>query len=149
MFSAPPRSVWDLPYPQANARCRELTGAGLSVQAFRLLPRMIEVEAYRDQDRQPLYEVHPELVFRSLHKGLLPDGKKTWNGQQRRRALLAGAGVVLPDRLPEAGSGPPDDVLDAAAVAWAADRVARGTGHHLPAEPDQFDHRGRPIVIWY
>jgi len=149
VFSVPPRPVWELPYAEANARCRELTGAGLSVQAYRLLPKMLEAEVYRDTGPHDLHEIHPELVFVGLAGGLVPYGKKTWNGQMARRALLEAVGLTLPPDLPEAGDVPPNDVLDATAVAWGAVRIARGQARHVPDPAVQVDHRGRPIVIWY
>ncbi len=148
VFLVPPRSVWELPHAQASARCVELTGKGLSIQAYRLLPKMLEAEQHRDAGPHELYEIHPELVFASLAGRLLPYGKKSWNGQMLRRALLAGVGVALDDDLPLAFDVPANDVLDAAAVAWCAHKIARGNATHLPDPIDQRDHRGRPIVIW-
>jgi predicted RNase H-like nuclease len=149
VFAVPPRPVWDEPtYAAANACCRVITGAGLSVQAYRLVPKMLEAERYRDAGPHALHEIHPELVFASLAGGLLPYGKKTWNGQAARRAVLAGVGVLLTDDLPEVGHVPANDVLDAAAVAWGAHRIAHGDARCVPDPPDQYDHRGRPIVIW-
>jgi predicted RNase H-like nuclease len=40
-----------------------------------------------------------------------------------------------------------DDVLDAAAVAWTADRVARGTARHAPDPPERFSD-GIDCAIW-
>jgi predicted RNase H-like nuclease len=76
--------------------------------------------------------------------------KTTWAGAARRRGLLALAGIALPDDLGAANSVPPVDVLDAAAVAWSAHRIATGRAGHLPPEtPAQRDDRGEPIAIWY
>ena len=52
-----------------------------------------------------------------------------------RRALLAGVGISLPGNLAAAGAAAPDDILDAAAVAWSADRIARGQASSLPDPP--------------
>ena len=80
----------------------------------------------------------------------LAHAKTTWAGAARRRALLRGAGIVLPDDLGPANPVPPVDVLDAAAVAWTAHRVAIVQAGCLPASPDvQLDDRAEPIVIWY
>jgi hypothetical protein len=38
----------------------------------------------------------------------------------------------LPDQLEDAGTVPPDDLLDAAAAAWTAWRVATGKAEVLP-----------------
>jgi predicted RNase H-like nuclease len=149
VFAVPPRPVWDAPtYEAANARCRALTGQGLSRQAYGLSFRMLEAESYRDSSDRDVHEVHPELVFRTLGDGPVTYGKKTWNGQMARRALLARVGVVLPDALPLVGAVPADDVLDAAAVAWCSHRIATGAARRMPEPPDQHDHAGRPIVIW-
>jgi predicted RNase H-like nuclease len=43
---------------------------------------------------------------------------------------------------------PADDILDAAAVAWTATRIASGRAASLPSPP-QPDDAGRPIAIWY
>jgi predicted RNase H-like nuclease len=149
VFAVPPRPVWDEPtYQTANAKCRDLTGAGLSVQAYRLLPKMLEAERYRDTTAHGLHEIHPELVFASLAGGLLPYGKKSWNGQMIRRGLLARVGIVLDNALPHARDVPANDVLDAAAVAWCAHKIAMGEATRVPDPADQHDHRDRPIVIW-
>ena len=81
--------------------------------------------------------------------GLLPgDGsKKSWRGQRARLGLLRAEGVDLPDDLDAAGDVPTDDVLDAAAAAWSAHRIARGAAKSLP-DPPQND-RGQSIAIWY
>jgi predicted RNase H-like nuclease len=76
--------------------------------------------------------------------------KTTWAGAARRRALLRAAGIVLPDDLGPANPVPPVDVLDAAAVAWSAHRIATDQAGRLPpAGPAQLDDRAEPIVIWY
>jgi hypothetical protein len=70
-------------------------------------------------------------------------GKRSWNGQQERLALLRATGIELPARL-EAGLAPADDVIDAAAAAWSAHRIARGEAQPLPA-----GHVSRVGAIWY
>lgn len=74
--------------------------------------------------------------------------KKTWNGQIARRALLARAGIVLPDNMAGAGNIPPDDILDAGAVAWSAARIAAGRASSLP-HPPQAGAGGAEIAIWF
>jgi hypothetical protein len=66
-----------------------------------------------------------------------------------RRRLLHGAGIDLPDRLAEdAGTAPPDDLLDAAVAAWTACRKARGAARVLPGNADLANGRVTG-VIWY
>ncbi|HEX6873519.1 MAG TPA: DUF429 domain-containing protein [Micromonosporaceae bacterium] len=150
VFRVAPRPVWAAgSHQEASSLCRELTGAGLSMQAWRLGEKILEAEAYRATGAHELFEVHPELVFAGLAGAPLRFAKKTWNGQAARRALLAGVGIELPGDLGPAGVVPVDDVLDAAAVAWCADRIARDAAHHVPDPAIEHDELGRPIVIWY
>ena len=54
-------------------------------------------------------------------------------------------GIDVPDeRIPECR---PDDVLDAAAVAWTAGRVVNGDAFSLP-DPPELDPEGRPVAVW-
>ncbi|MFE7318466.1 DUF429 domain-containing protein [Streptomyces sp. NPDC057555] len=151
VFRVPPRAVWqEQEYDDARRRCRELTGAGLSRQTWGLAPKLREANAcLTEPGGDRLFEVHPEVSFRALSNGAVPLArKKSWAGQMTRRSLLATAGIVLPNELGEAGHTPPDDVLDAAAAAWTAHRIAHGRARSLP-DPPEPDAVGRPIAIWY
>ena len=152
VFRIPPGPVWDEPaFARAVTRCRELTepAMGFSVQAWALRPKLQQAAALRAAQPGLLFEVHPELSFAALNDGTpVAASKKTWNGQMRRRSLLAAAGVRLPDHLVAAGPVPPDDVLDAAAVAWSAGRIARGEAVVLP-DPPECGQDGQPIAIRY
>ncbi|MGW1894574.1 DUF429 domain-containing protein [Streptomyces sp. NPDC002004] len=151
VFRVPPRAVWqEERYDAANRRCRELTGAGLSRQSWGLAVKLREANGLlTGPDSARLFEVHPEVSFRALAGGTpLEHRKKSWAGQMIRRSLLSAAGIDLPDELGEAGRVPPDDVLDAAAAAWTAHRIAQGHARSLP-DPPQHDGRGREIAIRY
>ena len=152
VFSAPPRTVVDGArdgalgtHAQATARATEVSGAGISMQAWRLVPRIVEVDELL-VDGHPLHEVHPEVAFAVLTGAPLPR-KRSWAGITTRRAILDRHGVVLPDRFPGDESAAPDDVVDAAVCAWVADGIAgAGPVLTLPESTGQRDH-GRPIVI--
>ncbi len=93
--------------------------------------------------------MHPEVSFYALAGGVPPAyAKKTWRGQNLRRSLLAEAGLVLPDELGDADRVPVDDVLDAAAAAWSAHRIATGTASRVPETPET-DAEGHPVEIRY
>lgn len=146
VFAAPALETVAATYAATN---EALAGAGrpkLSRQAWALLPRMREVAEVAASD-QRLVEVHPEVSFRAMAGRHLAWPKTSWNGQAQRRRLLAAAGVELPDELGAVGKVPPADLLDAAAVAWSARRVARGEAATLPDPPER--HRGRVVAIWY
>ncbi|MFJ3306626.1 DUF429 domain-containing protein [Streptomyces sp. NPDC086549] len=138
VFLVAPRPVWrELDYGAAADRCEQLTGNRLSRQTWALAPKLAEARAcWLADDR--IHEVHPELSFRALAGGVPPSHpKKTWRGQNQRRSLLARAGIVLPDALGEADRVPPDDVLDAAAAAWSAHRIALGIAGRVPETPER------------
>lgn len=149
VFPIPPRAVVETEdYAAANAECKRSTGQGSTRQSHALFTRIREADRLRDAHGGRLHEVHPELSFQVMAGRPLEFSKKTWAGQTNRRKALAAVGVELPDDLGEAGRVPVDDVLDAAAAAWSAHRIARGVAVRSP-ERRQSDGRGRPIEIWY
>jgi predicted RNase H-like nuclease len=116
----------------------------MSKQSYAIGAGIFEVDAAL-QDR--VYEVHPEVCFAAMKGEPLPYSKRSWNGLMERRRLLAGVGIEIPDDLAGPGAIPPADVLDAAAVAWSAQRIATGLAKALPESPPA--HSGRPVAIWY
>ena len=86
--------------------------------------------------------MHPELTTQAGHRA-----EKTWAGQRERLALLAADGLDLDLLVGDTGDAAPDDVVDAAAVAWTARRLALGTavGHPDPPEPVPY---GLHAAIW-
>ncbi len=145
VFAIPPRAVWAEPdYAAASRRCRELTGKGFSAQTWGLRVKLLEANAYRETCRHRLYEVHPELSFGAMAGGPLWESKHTAAGRGLRRDLLDAAGIAVP-AVPAGLLG---DVLDAAAVAWSARRIAAGRAVTIPGRP-QADARGREIAIRY
>jgi predicted RNase H-like nuclease len=147
VFPIPPRAVWACEtYAEANRACRDLTGQGFSIQAWGLRRKIAEADEFRRRAGTPLYEVHPELAFAALNDGVpLPDSKHTGAGLAARRCLLAGAGISLPPRVSGAAE---DDLLDAAAVAWSARRIADGLAVAL-SNPAQRADDGTEIAIRY
>ncbi len=151
VFAIPPRAVWECQsYAEANRLCRELAGQGLSVQAWGLRRKIAEADQFRRGVATAtggvrLYEVHPELSFAALAGAPLPDSKHTPAGLAVRRDLLARVGITLP---PKVAGAAVDDLLDAAAVAWSARRIATGTAVTL-ANRDQPADDGTEIAIRY
>ncbi len=86
------------------------------------------------------------MSFAALKGAPLDHAKKTWNGQMERRRLLAEARIVIPDILPASVAGaPPDDVLDAAVLAWTARRVHSCDARSLPDQSSPSPGH----TIWY
>jgi predicted RNase H-like nuclease len=151
LFMVPPRPVWEAgTYQDGVNLCRRLTEppAAFSRQAWGLKEKLHRANELYASLRDRLFEVHPETSFAELNGGP-PVGaaKKTWNGQMARRALLAGASIRLPDDLAAAGVVPADDILDAAAAAWSARRIASGEASSMPSPPES-GAAGLPMAIW-
>jgi predicted RNase H-like nuclease len=92
-------------------------------------------------------EVHPEASFRELAGVPLDSSKKSYNGMMMRMELLARGGIRIPQQL-EIGSVDVDDVLDAAAAAWTANRYAERRARSFP-DADAWQHDGdRVVAIW-
>jgi predicted RNase H-like nuclease len=136
-------------YPAALAASRDVTGQGISSQAYRLRAKILQVDRWRQGPQPcPVVEAHPELSFAAMAGTPLPDSKSTWAGAVRRRQLLAAQGIDLDGDLGLSGLRVGvDDVLDAAAVAWTARRVADGAARRLPTEPERFSD-GLDCAVW-
>ena len=137
VFPTPTRAVLDLPFGP---------GLGVSAQAHALGPRILHVTELARRDPR-LHEVHPEVSFRAMNDAQpLRHRKKSAGGALERIELLRRHGVE-PSPLTAAALAPLDDVLDAAAAAWSAHRIACGEAESLPDPPELLD--GRPAAIWY
>ena len=141
LFLTPPRAAYEAPtYAEACAVSRRLTGKAPSRQAWALGPKIRDVETWCDGVGVPVCEVHPEVSFSLLAGAPILAGKATWAGLEARRAVLAAAGIVVPTDVGEAGRAGADDVLDAAAAAWSARRIARGEARCFPDGLEPGDH---------
>ena len=137
VFTTPSRDVLQLPFGP---------GLGVSAQAHALGPRILHVTQLAATDSR-VREVHPEVSFRAMNGGQsLEHRKKSAGGGVERMRLLDAHGIVLGD-LDSAAYAPADDVLDAAAAAWSAHRIASGTAASLPDPPELVDDY--PVAIWY
>jgi predicted RNase H-like nuclease len=136
VFSPPPRCVLGA-RTLADARRR---GGRLTLQALNLLPRIEDVDNAMTTELQcRVFEVHPELSFAAMNDGqpvLAP--KRSAVGARLRRALLTRAGVRVPARPAGAAL---DDLLDACALTWSAQRIVDGTARRIPDVPG-CDERG-------
>ncbi|NKQ55808.1 DUF429 domain-containing protein [Amycolatopsis sp. K13G38] len=148
VFMTPVRAALEAPdHRTASAINCEQAGEGVSIQAYGLRMKLLQVDAWvRTQDRR-VVEIHPEVTFAELAGAPLTASKHTWAGAATRNGLLADAGVVLSDLGPAGRRAGVDDVLDTAAVAWSARRVAGGTARALPDPPEVFGD-GLPCAVW-
>lgn len=146
VFPVPSRRVLECASrAEADRVQRRLAGKGVAAQSFALFSKIREADELRRRGVR-LHEVHPEVSFAAMAGGPLAWSKRTWNGWAQRVRLLADQGIAVPDDLGDAGSVPVDDVLDAAAAAWSAGRIADGAAGSLP-DPAGRDEGGRAIAI--
>jgi predicted RNase H-like nuclease len=137
VFTTPTRDVLGRPFGP---------GLGVSAQAHALGRRILYVTELARSDPR-LYEVHPEVSFRAMNGGRPLSYRKRWaGGVVERLELLRKHGIELAP-LGESASAPIDDVLDAAAAAWSAHRIATNAASTLPDPPEVLD--GRHVAIWY
>lgn len=149
VFATPPRPVLlEMTFDEANSLSRRLTGQGLSRQSYALGPRVLEADSLYKDSALRLFEVHPEVSFTMMGDGPPSAAKKTWHGLQDRISRLAAVGIAVPADIGAAAQAGPDDVLDAAAAAWSAHRLASGQGRSIP-DPPQINERGQRSAIWF
>ena len=148
VFPAPTRiATAATTHVEASAANREATGVGLSIQAFRLVPKILEVDAYVRSPRScRIVEVHPEVSFAAMDAASVVPAKRTAAGAESRQRALRAAGIEPPSYVRGQGYAA-DDLLDACAAAWSAARVARGDAETLPAPPETFSD-ALPAAIW-
>lgn len=143
LFPTPPAPVLDTAsHAEACAVARRVTGRGISLQTWHIVPKIRDFQ--RVELPASVVEAHPELSFRTMAPGTGFASKRTARGAGQRVAALAGwadPGPLLGD-LPARTRL--DDVLDALATAWTAERVARGTAELLGPSTDA---RGRSTAI--
>ena len=157
VFSAPVRGILDATsQPEASRRHRAIDGRGFGAQAFAILAKVREWDAVLQADaaaRAIVREVHPEVSFAALNGGVgLAERKRSAAGEAARTRLLAdsfGAAAVvgLLAAVPRQAAGR-DDVLDALAALWSAERIATGEAGSLPSPP-RHDAVGLPMAIWW
>jgi predicted RNase H-like nuclease len=153
VFSPPTRNA-------LAARCygevAALNGAGMSKEAFNILPKIREVDTLLDSAWQDtLVEAHPELAFLGFAGRPMQHNKRTPAGRRERMKLLRQilgkvcvdpAHVRAEHGLSRVGV---DDVLDACALAIVAARRWREAAQRLPARNPPRDAKGLRMEIWY
>ncbi len=151
LFPMPPRALATLEYAEAREQWQGASEKGFSRQTWAILPKVLEAEQLiyeADPFGARIIEVHPELSFSAMAKGQpLKYSKRSWNGYQERLSLLESVGLSVARDQGDLGKAAPDDLLDAYAAAWTADRFSRDDALSVPEQPTQFD-RDRPIQIW-
>lgn len=130
---------------------------GVSIQAFYLFPKILEIdELLRGNEgfRKRVFESHPEVAFTVLNGGShmrkpkKVKGKVNPAGMEERTELLLKLGVsssVFDQPFPK-GAGD-DDVLDALVCSLVARRIVAGEALSFP-DPPVRDAYDLPVAIW-
>ena len=151
VFAAPIRPVLSAASADEASEIRHrIENKKMTRQAFGILGRVRAVDrAMREAQglRETVREIHPEVCFFFLAGGRpMRDSKKTETGRQEREALLTTAfgrdvSATLEARYYLQVNA--DDVLDAFAALWTAERILNGTCVTIPAAPpvDEFGLR--------
>jgi predicted RNase H-like nuclease len=157
IFPAPVRGILAAAsQADASSRHRAIDGRGYGAQSFAILAHIRAWDSVLRNDaslRTRVFEIHPEVSFAAMNGGQgVVASKKTLDGARYRASLLCqqfGAPAVsdLVEQVAKRDADP-DDVLDALAAFWSAQRIAGGTARSLP-EPPGVDSQGLRIAIHY
>lgn len=154
VFSPPVRPAFGAAdYLDAKERSRRSSehGLALSQQCYAILGKIDEVDQLMSPDLQHrVVEVHPEVSFTALNGDVpLAEAKKSKAGRAMRVNLLSqawGIDVVAIVQQHSSKDAKPDDILDAMAACWTAERVLAGTAVRMPEQPPT-DSRGLRMEI--
>jgi predicted RNase H-like nuclease len=163
VFPAPLRATIEgtsnaTPYARVHELQRQhhARGKGLSQQAWRLLPKIREIDAFMHEDlsrAERIVEVHPEVSFYFWNgEAPLPQSKKSREGRAARArlidALWPGIRAELLQELKanHRAAFAEDDFIDAFAALWSMRRHRSRTSITLPARVEA-DSTGLPQQI--
>ena len=157
VFPAPIRPA--LPAPdriEADRIARAIQGKGVGAQAFALYARIRDVDnSIRGsaQARRFVYEVHPEVCFMAWNDGNpIVESKKSYLGMRMRFDLIqshfgVNSAEVIRQKYPPTQVAD-DDINDAFAALWTAQRINLGTAEVIP-DPPEIDPLGLRMGMWY
>lgn len=154
VFPAPVRAALSAQtWEEASVLSRAAHGKSLSRQSFGILPKIREVDTLLRESpalQGICHEVHPEVSFSLWNGGrAMSFSKKAVRGRQEREALVL---QHFGSRFNEICASIPrsqaaiDDILDAFAAVWTAERYVLGQATVLPSDAPQ-DRFGLPMAI--
>ena len=154
VFPTPMRaSLAGWTYHDACALSTAACGKSLSKQTYAILPKIREVDSalrLSPELQQRVREVHPEVCFHRWNGGRpMEHPKRSFDGHRDRRLLVEEAFGPVYERVRQAHSRKAvadDDILDAFAALWTAQRITEGRAVTIPAEPPR-DGEGLPMEM--
>jgi predicted RNase H-like nuclease len=143
VFPAPIRSALSAStYAEANAASIAAQKKRVSQQAYAIYPKIREVDEALQANaalRGRVVEVHPELTFSTWSGAPILPAKRTPEGHAIRRALISSHfGLLAFESVrnqvqPRHASN--DDIADAFAALWTAQRIVKGCSQTMPFDP--------------
>jgi predicted RNase H-like nuclease len=154
VFAAPIRPLLRASSFAEACRMREaVENKRISLQTWSIIPKIAELDALLRSHpvaRATIREVHPELCFAKMNGDCpLAASKRKPEGRDQRIALLdSWCGDAVRRALAQRRvlGCAVDDVLDAFAALWTAERIARGQAVSIP-DPPALDACGLPMAI--
>jgi len=155
VFPAPVRAALaGRTYAEASEFHQRADGRRLTQQAFGILRKIQEVDALLSSDptlQQTVREIHPELSFAVWNAGQPMQNRKSRPaGRSERELLIESKWPGLRAKLVGQLRGcayKPDDLNDALAALWTAERIQAGAAQLIPAEPPR-DQKGLRMEMW-
>lgn len=141
---------------EADSISRSIDGKGVGAQTFAIYWRVREIDELMRKDeraRQRVYEVHPELCFMAWNEGKpISKSKRSHQGMEIRLGLVDayfGEGTAEAAREKHRASlVADDDIYDAFAALWKAERIRSGQAEVIP-DPPPVDSMGIRMGMWY
>jgi predicted RNase H-like nuclease len=157
VFPAPIRAaVVATSYNAACETSRSVQNKSISKQAFMIYDKILEVDETLRSDpdlRKRVFEIHPELSFYGMNQNRpMEYPKRDSQGASARQQLIAAH--FGPDAFQDVRDQHrrtavrDDDICDAFAALWTAQRIARGGAVREP-DPPPTDAQGLPMCMWY
>lgn len=157
VFPAPIRPVLQARTRQEADRIRrEIEGKGVSAQSFAIFKKVLEFDkilSTRPNLQERVKEIHPEVCFWAWNdKQPMSYNKKSDDGREERHNLVVkhfGVEVVEEIRIKyPLKYVSHDDIYDAFAALWTAERIYNGKAGLIP-DPSPCDAMGLHMEMWY
>jgi predicted RNase H-like nuclease len=152
VFAAPIRpALQAATRQQASQITHAIDGRNVGCQAWAIVPKISEVDAVLSANlglQKRVFEVHPEVCFYEWNGGAAYQQKKKSPAGRAARQALIGQGLFSVVRNAYAvGQVGHDDIADAIAALWTAERKLLGRAVAIPANPP-VDQVGLRMEIW-
>jgi predicted RNase H-like nuclease len=157
VFPSPPRATLpfaSISYESACDAAAAECGKRLSKQSFAILPKIKAVDTVLRESPElveRVFEIHPELCFYAWNgRRPMRHPKQSGFGFTERielvRTVFGNAAEEIRERISRAAAND-DDILDAFAALWTAQRIHAGTAERLPEKLERDEH-GLPMCMW-